>query len=213
MTAQRENLPTWLEIFPFEEKLCQNLKAETPLFVDIGGAVGHQCLALKDKILQVQDRVILQDLPQVIEKIISAEGIESMVYDFWIPQPIKGLSKPSAPCWLLWLIEQLRARAYYMRIIMHDWPDDKCVKFLQNIMLAMTADSVILIDEMIIPDTNAHWRAIQLDITMIACLAAQKRTKKQWYQLLETAGLKILDIYTYTDELQGSIIVATPQKS
>lgn len=96
---------------------------------------------------------------------------------------------------------------------MHDWPDDKCIKILQNTMSAMTAESVILIDEMIIPETNAHWRATQQDITMMACLAAQERTKKQWDELLEAAGLSILDIYTYTAELQDSIIVAAPRKS
>jgi hypothetical protein len=213
MTAQREGMPTWLEVFPFEKKLCQNLEPETPLFVDIGGGVGHQCLALKDKHSQVSGRVILQDLPQVIEQAMAGAGIEPMAYDFWTPQPIKGLSKNTAPCWLLWLIEHLGARAYYMRNIMHDWPDDACIKILQNTMSAMTADSVILIDEMIIPETNAHWRATQLDITLMACLAAQERTKKQWHRLLKAAGLDILDIYTYTAELQDSIIVAAPQKS
>ena len=110
-------------------------------------------------------------------------------------------------------MEHLEARAYYMRNIMHDWPDDQCIKILQNIMSTMTTESVILIDEMIISDVNAHWRATQLDIILMACLAAQERTKKQWYQLLEAAGLKIIDIYTYATELRGGIIVAVPNKS
>ncbi len=75
----------------------------------------------------------------------------------------------------------------------------------------MTSNSVILIDEMIIPDTNFHWRAMQLDLLMMACLAAQERTKKQWEHVLEAAGLKIQEVYTYTDELQDSIIVAVPR--
>lgn len=43
------------------------------------------------------------------------------------------------------------ARAYYLRNIMHDWPDDKCVIILQQIMKAMNKKSVILIDDMVIP--------------------------------------------------------------
>lgn len=80
-------------------------------------------------------------------------------------------------------------------------------------MSAMTADSVILIDEMIIPRTNANWRTTQLDITMMVCLASQERTREQWDRLLDSAGLKIVDIYTYCAETQDSIIVAVPQTS
>jgi demethylsterigmatocystin 6-O-methyltransferase len=77
----------------------------------------------------------------------------------------------------------------------------------------MTSDSVILIDEMIMPDTSTHWRAAQLDLLMMALLAAQERTKKQWDYVLEAAGLEIQEVYTYTDELQDSIIVAVPRGS
>ena len=76
----------------------------------------------------------------------------------------------------------------------------------------MNEDSVILIDEMIILSKDAHWRATQLDMAMITCLAALERSEKQWYALLEAAGLKILKIYTYTEELQDSIIVAVPSR-
>jgi hypothetical protein len=97
MTAQREGSPTWLEVFPFEKKLCENLDPETPLFVDIGGAVGHQCVALKAKHPHVQGRIILQDRPHVIEHAIPAEGVEAMAYDFWTPQPIIGLTPHPIP--------------------------------------------------------------------------------------------------------------------
>ena len=94
---------------------------------------------------------------------------------------------------------------------MHDWPDDKCIIILNQIIKAMDKDSVILIDDMVLPNRGAHWRATQIDLAMMAGLAAMERTEKQWYSMLEAAGLKIKQIYTYTPELRDSVIVAVPK--
>ena len=75
----------------------------------------------------------------------------------------------------------------------------------------MDKDSRILIDDMVLPDTGVHWQAAQLGLTMMAALGSVERTKEQWYVLMESAGLKILQIYTYTTLLQDSIIMVVPQ--
>lgn len=94
---------------------------------------------------------------------------------------------------------------------MHDHPDYTCIVILRQIMKAMDKDSVILIDDMIIPNKGARWQATQLDLTMMASLGAIERTEKQWYSLMDSAGLKIKSICTYTPELRDSIIVAVPK--
>ena len=91
MTACREGQNIFLDVFPFETEIALDSKPETPLFVDIGGSIGHQCAALKKRLPTVPGRVILQDLPHVIAQAISAEGIEPMVHDFMTEQPIKGI--------------------------------------------------------------------------------------------------------------------------
>lgn len=75
----------------------------------------------------------------------------------------------------------------------------------------MGEESLLLIDEMVLPDSNAHWRATQLDLTMMIGLASMERTNEQWYRLLDSAELKILQIYLYETTLQDSIIVAVPK--
>ena len=75
----------------------------------------------------------------------------------------------------------------------------------------MGKDSLILIDDIVLPDTNVHWRAAQLDLTMMAALAAMERTNDQWYRLLDSAGLKILKIEAYNVTSQDSIIVTVPK--
>jgi demethylsterigmatocystin 6-O-methyltransferase len=108
------------------------------------------------------------------------------------------------------LIYPLGARIYYMRNIIHDYPDDKAVIILKNTIAALAPDSVILIDDMVLPDSGAHWQATQLDLTMMTALASMERTQVQWYALTENSGLKINKIYTYTATLQDSIIECVP---
>ena len=78
-------------------------------------------------------------------------------------------------------------------------------------MAAMDSNSVILIDDMVIPNKGAHWRTTSLDITMMSGLAAMERSERQWYQLLDSAGLKVTNIYKYTEDLGDSVIVAVPK--
>ena len=95
-----------------------------------------------------------------------------------------------------------------MRNILHDYPDKQCVHILKNTIAAMGKDSVLLIDDMVLPDSGVHWQAAQLDMTMMVGMAAVERTREQWYTLLESAGLKIERIWTYTTSLQDSVIEA-----
>ena len=97
-----------------------------------------------------------------------------------------------------------------MRNVMHDYSDSKCVEILHNTMSAVTKESVIIIDDMILPNRGASWRATQLDLTMMSGLAAMERSEKQWYALVDLAGLKILKICKYTEEIGDSVIVAVP---
>ena len=75
----------------------------------------------------------------------------------------------------------------------------------------MSGESLILIDDMVLPNSGVHWQATQQDITMMSALGSMERTKEQWYALIDSAGLQISKIYTYTLSLQDSIIVAIPK--
>jgi hypothetical protein len=84
-----------------------------------------------------------------------------------------------------------------MHSILHDWPDAQCKTILTNLALAMTPGySKILINENVIPDTDADWQTTSLDIIMMAVFASQERTERQWHDLIESAGLKIVGIWT-----------------
>ena len=72
----------------------------------------------------------------------------------------------------------------------------------------MTRSSVILIDDMVLPDHNASWRATQIDLTMMIGLGAVERTEEQWQALLSSAGMRISRIYSYDDSVHDSVIAA-----
>lgn len=74
----------------------------------------------------------------------------------------------------------------------------------------MGSDSLILIDEAIVPNSGAHQKIVGYDLTMMTSLAAMERTEAQWYALLEKAGLKIREIYQYCEDTHDSVIVAVP---
>lgn len=100
------------------------------------------------------------------------------------------------------------ARAYYLRNILHDWPDHKCLEILDNMKAGMTSDSVLLIDEMVLSERGAPWRATQLDMAMITCLAAMERSEAQWRDLLDAAGFYIKKVWKYTEECEDCVLVA-----
>lgn len=94
-----------------------------------------------------------------------------------------------------------------MRNVLHDWTNVQCMQILKGIVDAMSEELVILIDEMVLPNSRANWLATQLDLAMLTCLAVREMTEDQWYMLVASAGLKIEKIYQCTEEIQDSIIV------
>lgn len=82
-------MPTWLDVYPYKTKI-ENLSPEQPLFVDLGGGLGHQSIALREKLPNVRNKIILQDIPQTLEHAIKHPGVEIMVQDFFQPQQTKG---------------------------------------------------------------------------------------------------------------------------
>jgi demethylsterigmatocystin 6-O-methyltransferase len=99
------------------------------------------------------------------------------------------------------------ARFYYLRRIFHDYPDEKCITILQNLLPALGSGSQILIDEMVLPDSYVPWQATMTDLSMMMSLGGKERTREQWTKMIEGAGFQTLQIYTYGQTLYQSIIV------
>lgn len=84
-----------------------------------------------------------------------------------------------------------------MRGVLHNHPPHKVRRLLENTKSAMTSDSILLIDEMILPETGTHVDAASMDITMLSAFAGMERTEAQWRSLIEDVGLRLEAIYAY----------------
>ncbi|KAH9829165.1 S-adenosyl-L-methionine-dependent methyltransferase [Rhodofomes roseus] len=172
--------------------------------VDVGGGVGSMCTELAKVFPNLQ--FVVQDLAAAIEqaksywkaedpKALGTGRVELMVHDFFKEQPVKG------------------AAVYLLRCVLHDWPDDDCVKILTRLREAMAPDSRILIAEMIIhpplgstqlksapaPLPANYGRASLMkgmhDIVMLSSLNGSERTPEQFVDIASRAGLRTEKIW------------------
>ncbi|KAF2870881.1 O-methyltransferase-domain-containing protein [Massariosphaeria phaeospora] len=180
-----------LDFYPFEEQVVHGFDDQDPssvLVVDIGGSMGQEILEIKQHYIALPGRMIVQDLPSTIEQVIPAGAFEAIAHDFFTPQPVKG------------------ARAYYLRNILHDWDDDKCLEILRHTVAAMKPGySKIIINEFVIADQNPCAFAMRSDFMVMALAGAKERAEREWHVLLESAGLKIDRVWTAEPESQSII--------
>lgn len=168
----------WFEIYPVAEKL--NSSSDRALLVDIGGGVGHDVIAFKKRFPDMAGELVVQDLPQVIQSIDGAlpDGIVAIGHNMFEPQPIRG------------------AKAYYLRTVLHDWPDKQALDVLARIREVMAEDSVLLINEHTAPESlEVPVVPVTLDIQMMEIFSSLERTEEQWVSLLERAQFKVAKVW------------------
>lgn len=183
---------TLSRLFPFETCNYVANSESKVLLVDVGGGKGDLIERFRRQRSDLVGRMIVQDLPKVIEGRQAIEGVELMVHDFFTPQPIKGTFVPQA-CPDLQLTESKGAHTYFLRHIFHDWPDSASLAILRQIVAAMLPTSRIVIADMVLPDTGASLLGSLLDVGMMT-VAGMERTERQWRKLLNTVGLQVMSI-------------------
>lgn len=85
--------------------------------------------------------------------------------------------------------------AYIMKMILHDWNDEECVKILSNIQKASTPSGHVLIVEHVVPGPETPHFSKLFDIHMMCALTGRERTEKEYAALLERAGLRYIQTH------------------
>jgi len=168
------------------------------MFVDIGGGAGHQCIAIRENLPQLEGRIILEDLewsakPASSLEAIHRRDIEVVAHDFTKPQPAATQG----------------AKVFYLRNVLHNWDDASCLPVLSNIRDAMVEDSIIVIDEMVMQEMNAGEISVNYDMIMMG-FASKQRTEAAWKQLLGQVGLDIVEVRCYDEESSDCLIFVAP---
>ena len=109
-----------------------------------------------------------------------------MEHDFFTPQPIKD------------------AKAYYLRAVLHDWPDKQAHKILSSIRESMGPESMLLVNETVMPESEVPAYSALADMAMMAGFSSLERTQAQYMALLEEAGFTVVRIWTPRDPQPGS---------
>ncbi|KAI1386128.1 O-methyl transferase B [Hypoxylon trugodes] len=179
MALRRQAELSWLTVYPVRREVSGLTDHHRPLYVNIGGGIGHQCAQFREKYPDIPGRVILQDLPDTIVRALPTPGVENMAHDFFEPQPIKD------------------AKFYFMRGVPHNHPPHRVRLLFERVREAMAPDSVLLVDETVLPSTDVGFISASIDLTMLGAFASMERTEDEWQTLAESAGLKLVKIYTY----------------
>ncbi|GAA6061649.1 hypothetical protein JCM10212_002526 [Sporobolomyces blumeae] len=155
--------------------------------VDVGGGVGHLTLILAEAIpslkFVVQDRreVIEKDAPHFWETSTTPDvrsRVEVVPHDFFTPNPIKG------------------ADVYFMRAIVHDWPDAEAIKILSHLAEAASSSSRLVVVETTYESLSPQAPPMTsmpyyLDIQMML-FDARERTEEQYAELGRKAGWELV---------------------
>lgn len=188
------NLTPWVDIYPTETIVATG-RDDGALVVDVGGGKGHD---LGKFIARHPDArgLILQDLPEILKDVTPPSGISLQPHDFFTPQPVKG------------------ARVYFMHNVLHDWEDPEALIILRHTADAMTRGySKLLIHESVVNSVKPHARVTTSDITMMACLSAKERAESEWRELVEKAGLRILQVWRRLQSVESIIEVQLSEVS
>lgn len=80
------------------------------------------------------------------------------------------------------------ADAYTMKMILHDWNDDECVRILANLRRRASASGRVFIIEHVIPDGGAPDYAALFDMHMLCWGTGKERTVEEYRALLRESG-------------------------
>jgi predicted transcriptional regulator len=94
---------------------------------------------------------------------------------------------------------------YMMKMILHDWNDDECIRILSNIHKSAHDRSRVFIIEHIVPDaTTPHFSKL-FDIHMMCATTGRERTIEEYQSILTQSGWKHVQTHYPKSKMIGVI--------
>ena len=148
--------------------------------VDVGGGNGHVTIPVAREFPQL--RFVVQDLAKnegSANELIQAAGLDRddrvrfQPHDFLTPQPD----------------DQVVPKAYFLSRVLHDWPDEDCVRILAHLLPGLKRGAKLFLVERVMPNRPGdvplyqeaqHW---SLDLVMYSILGGCERSRDDWERL------------------------------
>jgi 6-hydroxytryprostatin B O-methyltransferase len=133
-------------------------------------------------------KTVTESQPPSISSRLTFQG-----HDFNDPQPVTG------------------ADVYLLRMILHDWPDAEAVKILKNLVVAMNAESRLIIMDTVLPKPGSVPVSVERiararDLTMLQAFNSKERDLDDWKKLL-IATDKELELISVTQPFGSAMSV------
>ncbi|KAJ7888469.1 S-adenosyl-L-methionine-dependent methyltransferase [Mycena leptocephala] len=168
--------------------------------VDVGGGIGNQCATLAEHYPQLSFVFWNNKFPGYIE----SGKVLLEAHDFFTPQPVRKVS------------------VFLLRLVLHDWPDEYCVKILRALRAAAHESTKLVVFDNILSYActesglskdirgakrppapapllpnfgHANTIAYYYDLTMMSLFNSQERTVLQFQQLMDQSGWKLVEVY------------------
>jgi len=170
---------------------------------DVGGGNGHVVLEIIKRYTNF--RAVIQDLPPVIEG-------AKLHWDSALPTAVTGKkveflpvnffeSKPCEDCDI-----------FYLRCVIHDWPDLEAVKILSNVRGAMGQNKRLLLHEYVLQPKLGEGKSVSAkapepllpnygaggigaynsDLVMMTCLNSRERSLDEYIHFCSQVGLEFV---------------------
>jgi hypothetical protein len=102
------------------------------------------------------------------------DRVTFQAHDFFTPQTVKD------------------AQVYFLRHVLHDWPDAYAIKILQQLVPVLEKGNRVIVVESVMPPVGASPLPLQktmttLDLTVWGLLNAKERTQEDWKKLFKKA--------------------------
>jgi hypothetical protein len=153
--------------------------------VDVGGGQGLLLAAILRR--HPSARGMLFDLPQVVEQakeVLEGAGVadrcDLVGGDFFQEVPSGG-------------------DAYVLKVVIHDWDDERARRILSNCRKAMGSEGRLLVVERVIPErlepTFVDQRGTLMDLNMLVLAGGRERTEGEFKELFESAGFELREVF------------------
>ena len=155
-------------------------------FADIGGGHGDVVVGLLGRHQNMTAAIF--DMPAVagiVAKRLEAAGLAARC------EVVAGNFFEAIP---------LKADAWFLRHILHDWNDEECRTILNNIGAQCRAGDRVLIAECVIREPNRPDPGKLLDMMMLMFLTGKERTEPEYRELFEATGFDFVGV-TPTDSI------------
>jgi predicted transcriptional regulator len=97
------------------------------------------------------------------------------------------------------------ADLYTMKMILHDWNDEECIKILSNIHKSASDKSKVFIIEHIVPNPGIPHFSKLFDVHMMCATSGRERTSEEYESILNQAGWRYDKTYYPDSKIIGVI--------